>query len=733
MIDQNVYVYLLTRQGESEMGNLCYFPLKKPDRRQKNWEKSAKEPAIINWQEKSTDEKPIINSWLKKGHGVGIDCGKSGLVVLDVDHTDMAEGMWEFELLYPELPKTRIARTQGGKYHLYFWGKTKNSVKNNNGFEHVDIRSVGGYVVAPPSKIANKYEWVNNLPIADAPEWLIEELGKPNKKRRTDNEEPKIDLDSQSNIDSAMEYLKDAPVSIENEGGNNNAYNVAAQLHEYGLSPQKIAECMDESGWNDHCEPPWDFDELLTFAENAANYAVNDVGSATAEYQFKDVVLEDKKDDKEIGSLETQIIDSINKKFAVVHDNSGVEIYNFHTCPEDGEIIRKLSKKDFKLLFENKLVTLPDRKKAIDFGTLWLSHKNRRTYNGTIFDPKFEPLGNKHNHLNLWRGYSFEPKEGDCSYLNLLIKRAVCGFNQGAHEYLLNWVAFLLQNPNAPAEVAVVVRGPKGAGKSTLGRTIKEILIHHSFVVNSPELLAGRFQGHLRNKLFLLAEESFWAGDKRAGNRLKNMITDGHVPIEEKGKTAEILKNRMSIMMTSNEDWVVEASMGDERRYFVLDITNEYLGDFKFFIKLYDQLENGGHEAFLYEMLNRDISGWHPRNNIPQTEALRKQKKKSMTYVQKWWDEMIDEGELCYPANEIDNDWSEESIKVPKTDLFDSFREFVYDRMGKRYRGSKIEFKKSISDFGVVEKQSGDKKTRGQRFFVIPKLEEARNIFNDLF
>ncbi len=735
MIDQNSYGYLLIKPGGSRMGSLYYFPLKKINKREKDWEKLAKQPAKISWQKKSTNKKSVINSWIKKGHGVGIDCGKSGLIVLDVDYTDMAEGMWEFELLYPDLPKTRIAKTQGGKYHLYFWGKTKNSVKTVNGFEHIDIRSVGGYVVAPPTKIKRKYKWINNHDIAKAPDWLIERLGEPNRKKRTDSEKPKIDLDSQNNISSAMEYLMDAPVSVENEGGNNNAYNVAAQLHVYGLSPQKIAECMDKSGWNDRCKPPWGFDELLTFAENAANYAVTDAGSATAEYQFRNIVLEkkDEKDGEKLSSLEDQIIESINEKFAVVQDYTGVEIYNFHNCPENGEIIRKLSKIDFKLLFENKLITLPDKKKPIDFGTLWLSHKNRRTYNGTVFDPKFEPLGNKQNHLNLWRGYGIEPKKGDCSYLNSLIKKGICGFDQDSHEYLLNWIAFSLQNPHLPAEVAVVIRGLKGTGKSTLGKTITKILQHHSFIVNNPELLAGRFQGHLKNKLFLLAEESFWAGDKRAGNRLKNMITDGHVPIEEKGKTAEIVKNRMSIMMTSNEDWVVEASMEDERRYFVLDTTNEYLKNFKFFNKLYEQLDNGGYEAFLHEMLGRDISGWHPRNNIPQTEALRKQKKKSMTYIQKWWDEIVEEGELNYPANNIDADWYEESIKIPKGDLFDSFRDFVYDRMGKRYRGSKIEFKKEISNFGIIEKQSGEKKTRGQRFFIIPKLDKAKEIFNDLF
>ena len=54
-------------------------------------------------------------------------------------------------------------------------GSARNSVcKLGDG---LDVRSAGGYVVAPGSRLEDggDYAWQSDVPVADAPEWLIEQ------------------------------------------------------------------------------------------------------------------------------------------------------------------------------------------------------------------------------------------------------------------------------------------------------------------------------------------------------------------------------------------------------------------------------------------------------------------------------------------------------------------------------------------------------------------------------
>ena len=56
-------------------------------------------------------------------------------------------------------------------------------------------------------------------------------------------------------------------------------------------------------------------------------------------------------------------------------------------------------------------------------------------------------------------------------------------------------------------------------------------------------------------------------------------------------------------MLASNEDWVVPASL-ESRRFFVLDVSNARANDHTYFAAITDELEHGGYEAMLDELLN---------------------------------------------------------------------------------------------------------------------------------
>jgi hypothetical protein len=114
----------------------------------------------------------------RKQANVGI-AARDDLIIIDLDVKAGEDGRttlatWEAE--EGPLPRTRRARTPTGGEHIYLrlppgTPRVKNAARFAVG---VDVRSVGGYVVAPPSVVNGKpYEWIDEAPIAEAPSWLV--------------------------------------------------------------------------------------------------------------------------------------------------------------------------------------------------------------------------------------------------------------------------------------------------------------------------------------------------------------------------------------------------------------------------------------------------------------------------------------------------------------------------------------------------------------------------------
>ena len=78
--------------------------------------------------------------------------------------------------------------------------------------------------------------------------------------------------------------------------------------------------------------------------------------------------------------------------------------------------------------------------------------------------------------------------------------------------------------------------------------------------------MVGRFNSHMISLLLLHADEGFWAGDKKAEGRLKDLVTGKTHPIEFKGKEAFWINNYVRLFVTGNPDWVVPAGF-EERRF----------------------------------------------------------------------------------------------------------------------------------------------------------------------
>jgi hypothetical protein len=210
-----------------------------------------------------------------------------------------------------------------------------------------------------------------------------------------------------------------------------------------------------------------------------------------------------------------------------------------------------------------------------------------------------------------------------------------------------------LQHPGEQPEVALVFQGGKGCGKGVFLRALVRCFGEHGTQITNEEHLIGRSNGNLRSCLFLFADEAFWAGNKKGESVLKGLIIEPWIMIEQKGIDPVQLLNRLHIAMSANPDWVVPASAG-ERRYAVFKCAGTYVRGHAddatregYFNALHHEMNNGGLEAMLFALLRWDLGDFHPRK-VYETVALREQKAQSLSPIQQWFEEVLQDG-ICGP------------------------------------------------------------------------------------
>ena len=131
----------------------------------------------VRWAEKSTIDPQQIKKWwgFWTNANIGIDCGKSGLLVFDADTYKQVGDLADL-LSYADR-ETPTVITGGGGEHLIYDRQGKpygNSTKNLP--PGIDIRGVGGYIVAAPSlhKSGRRYQYEHGyapheIPLAPMP------------------------------------------------------------------------------------------------------------------------------------------------------------------------------------------------------------------------------------------------------------------------------------------------------------------------------------------------------------------------------------------------------------------------------------------------------------------------------------------------------------------------------------------------------------------------------------
>ncbi|MEU7813883.1 bifunctional DNA primase/polymerase [Pseudonocardia sp. NPDC049154] len=167
------------------------FPLRPNDKR----------PAVRDWEARATtDEARIRRAWSQGKFNIGLACGPSSLVVVDLDtpaHGAPRPREWDRpgigdgvdvlatladEAGQPAPFETLSVQTASGGEHLYFRAPDGLRIRNSAGRLGwlIDIRACGGYVVAAGSIVrGRRYRSNGHDVVAPLPEWIADRLREP--------------------------------------------------------------------------------------------------------------------------------------------------------------------------------------------------------------------------------------------------------------------------------------------------------------------------------------------------------------------------------------------------------------------------------------------------------------------------------------------------------------------------------------------------------------------------
>jgi hypothetical protein len=246
---------------------------------------NGKTPAVQEWQARASSAWDRLG-WLPTGnYNAGVFTGRyrvsEALLVIDVDVKKGKDGeraLALFQMMHDDLPATYEVRTPTGGRHLYF----RTSAKVASGVdvlgEGLDIRSQGGYVVAPGSSTPEgEYTVAQDAPIAEAPDWLITEI-KSRAKHRNPEQAAVTELDQPFNINRATDYLERTAPAIQGQGGDTLTYQTAAMVKDFGIS-RSLCQALIEEHFNPRCSPPWEPEALAVKVNSAYANGQNAPGS----------------------------------------------------------------------------------------------------------------------------------------------------------------------------------------------------------------------------------------------------------------------------------------------------------------------------------------------------------------------------------------------------------------------------------------------------------------------
>lgn len=660
----------------------------------------------VSVEEHASRDPAQVSEWWREDlrRNVGLVPGTaSGFVVVDIDVKNGADGLGLLEHLEKKvgkLPSTWRERTWSGGEHLYFQhpGDTVDGVRLSNvkggdvlrKLRGIEFYATPSNIVAAPSVVESKpYVVIDEANLAPLPDefmslWLHLLTERPKVGR--DRKIPEGDRDWQVFCEACRLYQEFGDDGLEEARAALQDFN--QQCCEEPLPKRQVDKCL-RSAWRRR-------------------------GSRS-----------------KASAQRVDIVEQVNAEHALVFvgDKIGVLWPNKYNRGEGMPRITKLS--DLSIEWADRMVGKLNPVK------IWLESPNRRKYEEMVFRPGVTDTGND---FNFWRGWPVAPVKGDCHLFLAHLREIICGGDEVAYRYFLDWFANIFQEPENKPGTAIGLGSIEGTGKGALIEYIRPLLEPHFWHMSGSSLLDGNFNDFLAGRLLVYGDEALWAGRKSTIAKIKGYITERRIAVERKCVPAFQIDLHARFIFASNEEHFAPAGRTD-RRFVPLEPKAMRRDDIPYFEALDREAKSGGREALMWMLVNEVDGSTNHLRVVPKTKAHTEQKLLDLGGAGEFWRWMLYQKHREILRGYGDNTEVEHSLtfgSVVHTDtLYAFYRQYARD--------SRINHTVSIDALGMAlrrfitltkrEARRSEKtelgRSPGERFQVyeLPTLAEARRQF----
>lgn len=313
-----------------------------------------------------------------------------------------------------------------------------------------------------------------------------------------------------------------------------------------------------------------------------------------------------------------------------------------------------------------------------------------KVWKSSSFVPKFESLtylpeaaetpdGEDGGRYNLWRPSGITPVQGDVSWF--IAHMAYIVPSERERELVLSYLAHLVQYPDEKVHFALLLQGAEGTGKSAIGEIMMRIIGDANVAVPKNDELLEKWTGWQERAQLAIISELMTLGRMEVANRLKPVITDPKLRIEEKFQVTYTIDNHLNLICFTNHRDAIKLSAGDRRWFVVFSPAEPHDG--AYYDGLFERIHGDGSAHVAHWLMQRDLSGFNAKGRAPDTSAKGEMLTLTMSEVEAHLHELLRDGitpfDFDLVAMEDVEDAIPESIKRETKRLRTIARKFLLE------------------------------------------------------